>query len=732
MTTFIGTTTAYTDAGTSVSPTLPTGTADDDIMFALVYANNGISSAPSGWTSLGNDSTTKFYLYYKLASSETGPYQWSQGSSGKMRAQVVIYRGDFDTSDPIDAVSNTDYTTSNTTLRAATFSVTNTNSTIIFAGILYGFFASVTISPPTNPGTFTEDVDDGDSSSDSYLEFAHYTWSSNGSTGNIDATSSQSSAVKHAFAVSLNPAKNDITFDPEIDGFEFSSSVTQTNNSTFDPEIDGFEFSSTVEYNNNVSFDPEIDGFEFSSTVETVNTNNVTQTDLELSGSLLFSSVVMATVNVSSFDLQIKGLKSNFRAYSYVDNVIMDLANNPILAGTSGDFLGYIETVSSEILPLRMYDFLLYSIRQADASREGAYFVKRFLEGPQKVWESTQEKIFALKDLWSVTKCPNEALKYLKCIVGWTSELDYITNELDYATLRRLIATSIPLWRKRGQEETTLDILTLAANSRCVIWNWFDYRWIIDETEFSELHQGRDSWIINSGDGLGEYYSNLRIVDDGTLNRNLVENIIKLMRPCGERIEISYIDFIDRFLVEDDTSQWKTEQGELLISENGNGILNDNAYQLSIVDVANSPAWNRYVFYCRIKGVGTGNSYGIVFYYVDSDNYYELQFNIDSVSYDYVFNKIISGVATTIISGNITQKILNDTWYGIRTHVDVDGSYNRIKFYINGNEIFNVTDASTLENGTIGFFSSASATVKLDECELFQIPLETELININS
>jgi len=414
---------------------------------------------------------------------------------------------------------------------------------------------------------------------------------------------------------------------------------------------------------------------------------------------------------------------------------IVDLANNPVAYGTNKQFIGYIEPESTpETLSLKMYNFLLYSIRQADSTREGAFFVKRLFEGPQAVWQKTHDKIFSIKNLWSITKCQDEALKFLKWIVGWTSELDYVTDELDNDTLRKLIATSVPLWRKRGIEETTLDILTIVANARCLIWNWFDYRWIIDETEFGENHQGRDSWIIdNPGEpDFGEYYSTLRIVDDSTLNRTLVKNIVKLMRPCGERMEIAYIDFLDRFLVEGDTSQWETPSGSSIVAENGHGVLNDSAYQLAVVTAGDAAVWTRYVFYCRIKGIGTGNSYGVVFYYLDTDNYYELVLNIDSVSDDYVLNKIVGGSSTLVTSGTISQKILDDVWYGVRIHIDVENGSNRIKLYIDGSEIFNILDSSTLDSGTIGFFSSASTTSELDECELFQLPLVTELVDINS
>jgi len=171
-----------------------------------------IDSAPSGWTLQGTDTSGYTRLYTKVASSESGSYTWSWSTSAcKARVQIAAYRGGFDTSDPVDAVSNTDYTTDNTTLRAASFSVSNTGSTIIFAGSVFETASARTFSPPTNPGTFTEDVDTGDTTSDIFNTFAHYEWSSSGSTGDIDGTLSLNSPDKHAFAISLNPPTNPFT-----------------------------------------------------------------------------------------------------------------------------------------------------------------------------------------------------------------------------------------------------------------------------------------------------------------------------------------------------------------------------------------------------------------------------------------------------------------------------------------------------------------------------------------
>lgn len=205
-TTFIATSSAFVFSATSVSPSAPAGTQDDDLMIAIVCGLQSPSSTPpSGWTLLAAGGAY-FRSFYKIASSEAGTYTFTQGAAGKMRAQIATYRGGFDIADPIDAISNTQYTVIDTELRADSFTVSSDNENIIFLGGSYNTGSVQTFTPPTNPGTFTEDVDDGESTSDISVEFAHYLWPSSGVTGNISAVISSSSNSKHAFAVSLNSA----------------------------------------------------------------------------------------------------------------------------------------------------------------------------------------------------------------------------------------------------------------------------------------------------------------------------------------------------------------------------------------------------------------------------------------------------------------------------------------------------------------------------------------------
>jgi hypothetical protein len=196
-------TSSNTASSTSyISVSVPAGVQDDDLLVAFVGSGGSALNYATGWTLVGN--WDSFAAFYKIASSESGPYEFGQISPSKIRAQVCCYRGGFDTADPVDVISATPYNNLDTILRAAGVTVSAANSNIIFWGGA-SQSSALTYTPPINPLTFVEDVDDGDTTSDMWFEFAHRQWTGSGSTGNMDATISASRSYKFAVALVLNP-----------------------------------------------------------------------------------------------------------------------------------------------------------------------------------------------------------------------------------------------------------------------------------------------------------------------------------------------------------------------------------------------------------------------------------------------------------------------------------------------------------------------------------------------
>lgn len=182
----------------------PSGTVENDIMFALLSRDNSANpiTPPGGWTLLGTSSGS-YWLYYRVASaSEPDSWDWTWTSNAYLRGIIVSFYGGFDTADPIDVVSNTDYVTSNTTFRAASMTLGATEPVVYFAATI-GWNSASSFTPPSG---FSEHYDGGSASTWHWHEIASNASVSSGATGDIDATGSSATTQKHAFAVALNPA----------------------------------------------------------------------------------------------------------------------------------------------------------------------------------------------------------------------------------------------------------------------------------------------------------------------------------------------------------------------------------------------------------------------------------------------------------------------------------------------------------------------------------------------
>lgn len=199
-------------SGTTIDIDKPTGTAENDIMFAVVkrLTANTWSTVPSGWTLLASDadsgSTTSVDLYYRVAgASEGASYQWIQSGASRCGGSIYAFRSDFNTSNPIDVYSNTSYETSDTNVRGATMTTSAANEALIFFSTVQAS-GSTTFTQATVPTTFSEHQDTGSANSRFWRSAASVVWSSSGATGTMDATASATTTSKHAFVVALNPA----------------------------------------------------------------------------------------------------------------------------------------------------------------------------------------------------------------------------------------------------------------------------------------------------------------------------------------------------------------------------------------------------------------------------------------------------------------------------------------------------------------------------------------------
>ena len=388
-------------------------------------------------------------------------------------------------------------------------------------------------------------------------------------------------------------------------------------------------------------------------------------------------------------------------------------------------------TNPNEELNLQIYNFIIKSIRDLDQN-DGNKFLERFLMGPQEVWNTTNEKIFSIKNLWNIDECPVEALHYLKRIVGWTPDLDYLSDQLDEQQLRRLIRSSVRLWKMRSTESVITDIINFMMARKARIWNWFEMRWLTGPVDTSEYRQGRDRFLIAFPGTYTrpEYSMILRVVTPS--DKELFRLVVRLLRPAGESLYVVYLKLMDDFSIEEDNTQWDSFSGTLPTVADEVMTFSDAGKQAVVSSVIGSAAWSNYVISSRIKGFGggTGEAFGILAYYdEDTDNGYFAGLSILD-NYLYLW-KIVGGAKTVIGSFNFSTigiTLIDDIWYSLRIQVSPELSTNRLAVFVNGEQRLSLTD-STYTIGKVGIQKDSGMTeMRIDTIEGLGLPVDSEVI----
>lgn len=142
-----------------------------------------------------------------------------------------------------------------------------------------------------------------------------------------------------------------------------------------------------------------------------------------------------------------------------------------------------------------MFRFLHRPLRMEDVKHDN--FLEKYMSGMQAVWEQINAKVFTLAEINDPSTCSYEILKYLKSMVGFTDELNYITDKLSETDLRKVILLAVPLWKTKGLELGLRTIIRLFTGSDARIFNWFDYRMIVGEKAIGEEQLGEDAWLIS-------------------------------------------------------------------------------------------------------------------------------------------------------------------------------------------------------------------------------------------
>lgn len=392
---------------------------------------------------------------------------------------------------------------------------------------------------------------------------------------------------------------------------------------------------------------------------------------------------------------------------------IVDTSGNTVSATGSFTFV----LTESDLL----YRSLIKPIRDLDRG-EGGLFVKRFLERPQKWVDDTAERIHGLSETDDPATIREDLLKYLKDHVGLTIELSSIVDRLSTENLRKLITLAVPLWSKKGTSDGLETIVRLLTGRTPVYFDWFYFRNVLAETQIGEDLLGNDNWIIGGEVSLNdEFTSHLRLMDDGTLDEQLLLDLLSLFRPTGERLEVALLDHLDQF--DQNLDRWTTATGYsspgTLDADNKEMVLAAGQGMRPIIPRFPTPAEQFDVavsYKFKLDSATSEHVFDVCF--IDANN--KLTWTLKSGSPEFTLELWVGGVliGSGTLAANPYFDIIPDVWYALRIETFNDVTYGTImRLFLDGCNIFGDLPTDPF-NGTVQLGSKAGGgEVRIDNFE---------------
>jgi hypothetical protein len=229
----------------------------------------------------------------------------------------------------------------------------------------------------------------------------------------------------------------------------------------------------------------------------------------------------------------------------------------------------------------------------------------------------------------------------------------------------------------------------------------------------------------------------IRVVDDGSLNRELVRNLARVTRPSNERVDIFYTGFLDLFTTDDDKSQWTDEEGVSEVEGGAMILPDDAAIESTFVDLDQSLIWAEYSVTWLVKGETT---FDLLFYRASEEDHYFVRVITAPTSSngrgDIELWERNGGVDTMIADAALPEGFLfsDDVNHAIRVEIVRVGATNAIKVILDAEIILTVNDA-THAAGSIGIrrqTSNNGGALTLGDIEMFFLPASVDFIGINT
>lgn len=221
---------------------------------------------------------------------------------------------------------------------------------------------------------------------------------------------------------------------------------------------------------------------------------------------------------------------------------------------------------------------------------------------------------------------------------------------------------------------------------------------------------------------LHEFESDVRIVDEGDLNKILMLRILNLMRPSSERLNAIFIRFFDDFSV--GSGRFITLSGSSRINIDQQLEMDPGSFL--ITDVLNDTEFKNIMLQTKANDTeGAGSVFSVLFFVQDNQNFYE--FRANTISRELSLHKTVAGVSTQIGAPVPVDMVPRTSYiYTINTNFDPNTNDTLIQTFFDSNNVHRVRDSS-FEKGKFGYLSTGDF-LQIDEIEMFETPLDIQRV----
>jgi len=211
----------------------------------------------------------------------------------------------------------------------------------------------------------------------------------------------------------------------------------------------------------------------------------------------------------------------------------------------------------------------------------------------------------------------------------------------------------------------------------------------------------------------------------GVLNRELIRFLMSgdTVRPFGERIDIVYTSFLDRFLTKGDLDQWDVT-GPIINIEGGYAWI--EATGLMISANPNGVNWEDQVTLFKLEPQTVDAIARLILFGQDASNYYFVTMDYDNKRVGLFKN--VAGTPTQLgswVSIPYVKIFVQDV---VRVEAFKDGTGSRFRIKVNGNlELDEIDDPFAFEKGQVGAYGEAG-TYKLKLAEVMTLPVDVDRV----